>query len=64
VIDASLIDAAAEDLDLGESTSIGQRLASSAATIAALALLALLGAGLAALMFRETFTRALALWRP
>ena len=32
--------------------------------IAALALFALLGAGLAALMFRETFTRALALWRP
>jgi len=64
VIDASLIDAAAEDLDLGEPKSIGQRLASSAATFAALALFALLGAGLAALMFRETFTRALALWRP
>jgi type II secretory pathway predicted ATPase ExeA len=63
VIDASLIDAAAEDLDLGEPKSIGQRLASSAATIVALALFALLGAGLAALLFRDTFTRALALWR-
>jgi hypothetical protein len=29
----------------------------------ALALFALLGAGLAALLFRDTFTRALALWR-
>ena len=63
VIDASLIDAAAEDLDLGEPKSIGRRLASNAATVAALALFALLGAGLAALVFRETFTRALALWR-
>jgi len=64
VIDASLIDAAADDLDLGEPKSIGQRLASSAATIAALALFALLGAGLAALVFRDTFARALAFWRP
>jgi len=64
VIDASLIDAAAEDLDLGGPKSIGQRLGSSAATIAVLALLALLGAGLAALVFRDTFARALALWRP
>jgi general secretion pathway protein A len=64
VIDATLIDAAADDLDLGEPKSTGQRLASSAATIAALALLALLGAGLAALVFSDTFARALALWRP
>jgi type II secretory pathway predicted ATPase ExeA len=64
VIDASLIDAAAEDLDLGEPESIGQRLGSSAATIAALALIGLLGAGLAALVFRDTFARALAFLRP
>ncbi len=63
VIDAALIDAAAEDLDLGEPASIARQLASSAAAIAALALLALAGAGLAALVFRDTFTRALALWR-
>ena len=63
VIDAALIDAAAEDLDLGEPKTMARRLASNAATIAALALLALAGAALAALVFRDTFTRALALWR-
>jgi type II secretory pathway predicted ATPase ExeA len=60
VIDASLIEAAAEDLDLGEPRSIARHIASGVAKVVALALCTLAGAGLAAWVFHDAFTRALA----
>jgi general secretion pathway protein A len=63
VIGAPLIDAAAQDIDLGEPPSPYHAVLSNAAAVAALALCMLLGAGLAAWTFHDAFTRALALWR-
>ncbi len=63
VIDAALIDAAAEDLDLGEPRSGVRNIASNALAIVALAVCMLFGAGLAAWVFHDAFARALALWR-
>ena len=60
VIDASFIEAAAEDLDVGEPRSIARNVASGVAKAVALALCTLAGAGLAAWVFHDAFTRALA----
>lgn len=63
VIDAALVDGAAEDLDLGEPRSAIGALARRAVTLAAIVLCVLLGAGVAAWVFRDALGRTVAQWQ-
>jgi type II secretory pathway predicted ATPase ExeA len=63
VIDAAIVEAAAEDLDLGEAGSAARAVATRAALIVALAVCVLLGAGVAAWVFHDAVSRAVAAWR-
>lgn len=63
LIDAAVVEAAAEDLDLGEPRPFALDLASNAVTVVALVLSALLGAAVAARLFPDAFARALAIFR-
>lgn len=63
MIDATLVEAAAEDLDLGEPRSRAGDLAANAVTLITLALCLLLGAAVAARLFHDAFARVLAQFR-
>ena len=63
VIDAALIDDAAGDLDLAAPRSSAAKLARAAVTVAVLTALMLVGAGGAALLFRDRVQQVLTTWR-
>ena len=63
VIDEPLVNGAAEELDIAPPESLAARLARTAATIVALLILVLVGAGAAAFVFHDRLSQTMERWQ-